>query len=47
MLQTFEVSLVEVTSGGGTLGSDKSVRVGIRKNDSPTGIFSFVILQVS
>ena len=44
--QTFDVVLLAVTSGGGSLGPDNTVRVGILKNDSPTGLFSFVILQV-
>ena len=44
--QTFEVELFEVTSGGATLGPYNSVLVGILPNDSPTGVFSFVSLQV-
>ena len=44
--QTFDVSLTMVTSGGGSLGTDSVVRVGIVKNDSPTGVFSFSQTQV-
>ena len=36
-----------MTSGGATLGERKTVRVGILKNDSPNGEFSFVAVDVS
>ena len=47
LFQQFDVQLIAVTSGTGTLGSDRSVRVGILKNDSPTGLFSFAVPGVS
>lgn len=37
----FDVQLISVT-GGATLGSYRSVRVAILKNDSPNGLFGFV-----
>jgi hypothetical protein len=46
-LQTFDVKLLSVPSGGAVLGSDISIRVGIRKSDSPNGIFSFLEKQVN
>ena len=37
----FDVQLISVT-GGASLGSFRSVRVAILKNDSPNGLFGFV-----
>ena len=45
-MQTFDVKLLSVPSGGAALGTDISLRVGIKKNDSPNGIFSFLEDQV-
>lgn len=45
-LETFDVHLLAVTSGGAGLGTDTSVRVGIIRNDSPNGVFSFLEAQV-
>ena len=47
VFQTFDVELIAVTSGGATLGERKTVRLGIMKNDSPNGEFSFVAVDVS
>lgn len=46
-LETFDVQLVQVVSGGAGLGEDRSVRVGIIRNDSPNGVFSFLDTKVS
>lgn len=45
--QTIDIKLTQVIAGGAVLGSDNVVRIGILPNDSPTGIFSFVSLQVN
>ncbi len=39
--------LVSVTTGGASIGPDRSLRVGILKNDSPNGVFSFLAIRVS
>ena len=46
LLQTFDIRLLRVTTGGASLGTDTTVRVGILKNDSPNGVFSFVAVEV-
>ncbi|KAH9498632.1 Adhesion G-protein coupled receptor V1 [Bulinus truncatus] len=45
-LETFDVKLIGIT-GNAKLGSVRQVRVGIRKNDSPTGLFAFTTTQVT
>ena len=45
-LQTFDVQLIRVTSGGASIGPDRAVRIGIIRNDSPNGVFSFENIQV-
>ncbi|KAI8777860.1 G-protein coupled receptor 98, partial [Biomphalaria glabrata] len=45
-LETFDVKLIGIT-GNAQLGTFRQVRVGILKNDSPTGLFRFATTQVT
>lgn len=42
----FDIQLISV-AGGATLGSSRSVRVAILKNDTPSGMFGFVHTMLS
>ncbi|KAL8615958.1 hypothetical protein ACOMHN_034634 [Nucella lapillus] len=44
-METFEVKLIGVT-GDAALGTTKTVRIAILKNDSPTGLFKFATREV-